>query len=186
MKNITFPSCYIVILTLCMNLQTSAQSVELGGGFFIATDEVFDLGLDLRGSYRFDDNWRASLILGIFLPQQEEAQFGGVISTTTVTTKYNAVAINGEANYLFPVKTNVVAPYVLAGVNFVTASVKVETSNNVFAGNAEASGDESGVSFNFGVGADFSVNKLRPFTEFKYSVGDADYAVIIAGLKFRL
>lgn len=186
MKFIKFVFLAISLFTLFTNFSANAQSVELGGGLFIATDDVLDIGLDLRGSYRFDDNWRASFILGIFFPEKEEATFGGVVSTTTITTKYNAFAINGEANYLFPVNTDVITPYVLAGINFVTASAKVETSNNVFAGNAEASGDESGVSFNFGVGADFKLNKLRPFTEFKYSAGDADYAVIIAGLKFRL
>lgn len=179
----------IPLFFLAFTLLTTAsfgqnKGFQAGGGLFVSTDEALDFGFDARGSYQFDKNWRASAILSIFFPQKDEASIGGVFSTTTLTTKYSAFAVSLEGNYLFP-NSSKITPYVLAGLNIVSASAKVEASNNVLPGFSESSGSDSGASFNLGAGVDFAWNQWTPLVEFKYSFGEADYAVFIAGIKYR-
>ncbi|NJL15402.1 MAG: outer membrane beta-barrel protein, partial [Microscillaceae bacterium] len=92
-------------------------------------------------------------------------------------------SINGEANYLFPLKGGKITPYALAGLNFITVSVKVE-GNAAGVVSGEVAESESGLSFNFGGGVDFNLDKITPFVEIKYSAGEANYAVIVGGIKF--
>ncbi|NJL15507.1 MAG: outer membrane beta-barrel protein [Microscillaceae bacterium] len=133
------------------SFEGKAQGFEIGGGPFLATDAILDFGLDVRGAYRINENWRATLALGLFLPQKDELVIGGIFSTSSLTTRYSAFSINGEANYLFPLKGGKITPYALAGLNFITVSVKVE-GNAAGVVSGEVAESESGLSFNFGGG----------------------------------
>jgi len=172
-----------IILFFCICGISEAQ-IEAGGGLFIVTDDVFDLGVDLRGTYQFSENWRGALSIGLFFPDKEEVSFTLLGVTNTTAIKSSAFSISAEANYFFTnLDSKIVNLYGLFGLNFITVSVDFEDD---FTGIA-ASGSDSGLSFNFGAGADFNAGKaLKPFGEIKYSAGDANYASIVAGLKFPI
>lgn len=176
----TIVSLFFVMI---FNQQYANAQIDAGGGLFISTDETFDLGIDFRGTYLFNEQWRGALELDIFFPKKEEFYFLG----TSSEIKYSAFSFSAEANYLFQVNHQVIKPYVLSGLNFVNVAVKAETSG-IYGNSIDyAEADDSGLSLNIGAGSDFNINKsFKPFAEFKYCIGDADYAIILAGLKFKI
>lgn len=174
----------IVTTVLLIGYGSAKAQFQAGGGLFLVTDGVFDLGLDLRGTYQFNENWRGALTLSFFLPDKEEINFTGLVVSSSTEITSRAFGISTEANYLFTdLSIDNLTLYGIAGLNFI--SVSVETSSDVTG--FEASGSDSGVSFTFGAGADFEIDKsFIPFGELKYSAGEANYAAIVAGVRFPI
>ncbi len=176
MSKLILSAFFGMLLFFSVNVANAQTAV--GGGLFYSTDGVFDLGLDVRGTYQFSDNWRGALSVDWFFPKTEEVNIFGV----NFEFQSRAVAVAAEVNYLFDLGSNAaVTPYVLGGLSYLSLSIDAE------AGGAGAVATGDGLSVNLGGGLDFNTDSnLTPFAELKYSIGDGDYGTLVAGVKFGI
>jgi opacity protein-like surface antigen len=177
---------YSAVICLFMYLPLAGQS-QLGGGLFLVTDDVFDLGIDARGTYQFNDNWRGSLVLSFFFPDKEEFILPGIVGVNTVEIKSSAFSLSAEMNYLFTdIDLDDILIYGIGGLNYTSVSVDVENNNSNF-GTAGIGASSDGISLVLGGGADFDFGKaFIPFAELKYIAGEANYAALVAGVRFSV
>jgi hypothetical protein len=177
-----FLKLVIILLPLSLSIQTKAQ--EVGGGLLIATDEVFNLGLDFRGTYAFNEDWRGAFSVDYFFPQKESFVVLGTVSELT----YSAVSFNFEANYFVEeMELAFARVYAIAGLNYINVNVSGETTGPGGVTLLDASGNDSGVNINLGLGLDFnSSQNLVPFSEIKFSLGESNDLLLLGGVKFML
>ncbi|MDX2304245.1 MAG: outer membrane beta-barrel protein [Microscillaceae bacterium] len=149
------------------SLSKAQVGIHLGGGLIYGT-EVEQLGLNGRATFRFG-NWRIAPGVDYFFPEKS----GGL--------KVTVWSVNVDGNYVFDLPSGLVSPYVLAGLNFTTLTVKLD-DNSLF----DEDGSNTELGLNIGGGVDFNLKVVNPFIEFKYVLGEADQGVLAFGVKFGI
>ncbi len=158
-------------LSLSLNPTASAQDAEsaygdiqIGAGLMYGS-EIEQPGLRLDGTYRINEDFRAVVDLGFYLP--DDAGNADV----------NWFEFNINGNYIFAndPEQGLIA-YALAGLNY--TRVKVSSGN--------FSSDNGEVGLNVGAGAEYGLDFANLFGEFKYVLGDYDQLNIGVGLRFAI
>lgn len=147
---------YLLCLLFLFFAQRATAQFSAGAGLAYGA-ELEDLGIQVKGLYQINDDWRGAADLIFYFDGEEDI---------------NVTEINLNGNYLFG-DLESVAPYALAGLNI----FRVGTS---FDG---ASFSVSEVGLNVGGGVNFPISEtLIGSAELKYVIGDADQLVIGAGV----
>ena len=181
--------CLAVALST-VTFVTKAQTLDLGGGLMIPMKEGVNPGIDLRGTYQFNDNWRASLAIDYLFPKTFEAQTGGFGVTTSTETKQSVFIISPEANYLFTeLDTEPIKIYAVGGLNFINLFYKTKTEITE-SGNTTTNDNKDSdltIGITLGGGAEYDMgNGLKPFAELKYLFNDFGIFTFTVGVKFNL
>jgi outer membrane protein X len=135
--------------------------ILVGGGLAYGS-EIKNLGLDLRGDFRFDRGWVISPNLNFFFPKENN----------NVRTSWTA--FNADVHYLLPVGSGFHF-YPFGGLNFSSISNKVKNTD------VKHSHSEIGLNIGMGLNANFGSN-VDGFVDMKYVVSDFDQAVITFGV----
>lgn len=155
----------LFILMVLVSLSSQAQDLRLGmtyGG------QIEKLGLQIGGQYGITNEIDLAAGLSWFFP--DETSGGGV------DVRSNFWMIDVDGHYNFDMGSGL-RLYPLAGVNFTTARVKINSNSS----------SNSEIGLNIGGGAAFQLSDpLAAFAEIKYILGDADQAVFGFGILFSL
>jgi hypothetical protein len=89
--------------------------------------------------------------------------------------------LNANALYRFPIESESISPWALAGLNIANGSVGVDLGEF---GEGSASDTEIGV--NLGGGATFGTGSMRPFAGAKIELGGGEGFVVFGGLSFEM
>lgn len=164
MKKVLTTSCLIIILVFGMNSQAFSQSkfqIEAKADY---GTEIESFGLGAGALYSFTPKIDA------------EANFLYYLGTPDNTTSWE---FNLNGHYAFYNK-NGTQVYGLAGLNYYSYSVDVDTQ----AGNFSADGSDIGL--NIGAGAEYGLSFGSIFAELKYVLGGAEQLSIGAGVRFGI
>ncbi|MGB3182018.1 MAG: outer membrane beta-barrel protein [Cyclobacteriaceae bacterium] len=167
MKNFVKIAVVTLFMVIAYANTSKAQDVNLGAGLIYGS-EIENVGLQARADIGLSESWRLAPSLNFFFPKD----VGGV--------DLKWFAINLDANYIIPIESDVVGLYGIGGLNI--AFLSVDFNDDFFEDNTETE-----IGLNLGIGAEFNIeSSVTPFFELKYVIGDADQAVIAAGVKFPL
>lgn len=156
-----------LFLIVAYSTTSQAQDVDLGAGLIYGS-EIENVGLQARADVGLSDSWRLAPAFNFFFPKE----IGNV--------DFTWFAINLDANYIIPVESDVVSLYGIGGLNIAFLTVDDPVVDFDDDTNTE-------LGLNLGIGAEFNIeSSVTPFFELKYVIGDADQAVLAAGVKFPL
>jgi outer membrane immunogenic protein len=158
----------LLILGISLVFTAASHAQVRVGAMLGYGSEVEQWGLGLNGEFIFNEKMAIAPSLLFYFPE------------TTSGFKYSYWELNGNFHYYF-LQEDVVSLYGLAGLNLTTVKVK---RKNDFLDGTDHSNSEAGL--NIGIGANFHVGSVIPYTELKYVAGDYDQAVLYLGVKFPL
>lgn len=159
MKRI-FLTCIVVLC--CIGFSQAQAVVGLGLGY---GTEIEEPGILLDGEFFINEELSLSPDLIIYFVEDGPG------------VKRGFWEFNANVHYYF-VPSGVAQVYGLAGLNLATATVDVEGFDK---------SSETELGLNLGIGANFDVGgKIKPFTEFKFTVSEFDQAVLLFGIKYAI
>ncbi len=151
----------IILFFLLLLAGTSAPAqISVGAGLAYGFD-VKELGIQARGIYQINDQWRGGADFIFYLDGESEVTL----------TEFNA---NGHYFFLTdePFKA-----YALAGLNFITSRVD-------FVGIGSGSNTETGL--NLGAGGEFGITeRISGMAELKYTISDASQLLLAVGALYH-
>ncbi len=155
----------ITLLFVFITSQVPAigQEFSLGGGFSYGTN-IKNPGINFRGDITFYNKWSITPHFNVFFNKKDNL----------ITSKWNAFNIDGHY-FLELDRTWTIYP--LIGINFATVA---EKANEITFSNSDV-----GLNLGFGSNIKFE-GRLTGFGEIKYVIGNADQAVITAGILYQL
>jgi outer membrane immunogenic protein len=156
----------LAVISIIFSVASQAQ-IRVGG-FLGFGSEVEQAGIGINGEFVLSEKVAISPNLLFYFPKKN-----GNIKTSFWE-------LNGNLNYYF-LNSEPVSVYGIAGLN--VTSIKVKYDDNAFFDNDYS---DSEVGLNLGIGANFTVGNVLPFSELKYTVSDFDQLVFILGVKFPI
>lgn len=159
----------LVTLSLVTVILFAAKAQTRVGGHLAYGTEIESLGIGALGEFFLNEKMAISPGLIFFFPKSE-----GPLKLTWWE-------LNANFNYYF-IPDGSVNLYGIAGLNFASLNVKYDGPGNDF------SDSDSEIGLNLGIGTNFILqnDKVVPFGELKFVVGDADQVVLSFGAKFNL
>lgn len=138
---------FLLIIVLFAAILSISHAQRIGGGLAYGA-EIKSAGLAINGEFFLKKKLAISPALIFYFEDAWEA--------------------NGNINFILS-GNDAVLPYVIGGLNIISANKNSE------------------VGLNAGIGANFDIGgRARPFAEAKYVLGNADQLVVLGGIKFPI
>ena len=155
----------ILIILLCLGATYSGLAqISIGGSLTYGSD-IENIGLNANAVYPVNENIRVAGDVSYYFPKK----YGSSDLTWW--------EINANGHYRLTQDSDLYV-YGLAGLNYSVVSVKYE-ENSLFSGERDSEGD---IGLNLGGGAEYGVGAIVTFTEMKYIIRNAQFAVA-AGIR---
>ncbi|MEX0722190.1 MAG: hypothetical protein WD059_16040 [Balneolaceae bacterium] len=174
MKKLTTTIFTVLFAVIAFN-SSQAQFVKAGAGLMYGS-EIERIGIRVDGVYQINEEFRAVVDLGIFIPETEDLGGGNEVTFTWWE-------LNANANYIFVAdEEEGFTAYALGGLNFTSLKWSYSGDNEAMFNDDS----ETEVGLNIGIGGEYDIDFADLFGELKFVLGDADQLNIGIGLRIPI